>query len=32
MAMSVSVSDREVYVSIGADNLAGAVVRLQREG
>ena len=32
MAMSVSVSDREVYVSIGADNIAGAVVRLQREG
>ena len=32
MAMSVSVSDREVFVSIGADNLAGAVVRLQREG
>jgi uncharacterized protein YaeQ len=31
MAMSVSVTDREVYVSIGADNLAGAVVRLQRE-
>ena len=32
MAMSVSVSDREMFVSIGADNLAGAVVRLQREG
>ena len=32
VAMSVSVSDREVYVAIGADNLAGAVVRLQREG
>jgi len=30
VAMSVSVSDRELYVAIGADNLAGAVVRLQR--
>ena len=30
VAFSVSVSDREVYVSIGAENLAGAVVRLNR--
>ena len=30
VAMSVSVTDRELYVSIGADNLAGAVVRLNR--
>ena len=28
---SVSVTDREVYVSIGAENLTGAVVRLNRE-
>ena len=32
MAFSVSVTDRELYVSIGADNLTGAVVRLSREG
>ena len=32
VAMSVSVTDREMYVSIGADNLAGAVVRLNRAG
>ena len=32
MAFSVSVTDRELYVSIGADNLTGAVVRLTREG
>ena len=31
MAFSVSVTDRELYVSIGADNLTGAVVRLTRE-
>jgi uncharacterized protein YaeQ len=31
VAMSVSVTDREIYVSIGAENLTGAVVRLQRE-
>ena len=30
VAWSVSVSDRELYVSIGADNLTGRVVRLQR--
>jgi uncharacterized protein YaeQ len=31
VAMSVSVTDRELYVSIGAENLTGAVVRLNRE-
>ena len=31
VAFSVSVTDREVYVSIGAENLTGAVVRLNRE-
>ena len=31
VALSVSVTDREVYVSIGAENLTGAVVRLNRE-
>jgi uncharacterized protein YaeQ len=30
IAASVSVSDRELYISIGADNLSGRVVRLQR--
>lgn len=30
MAFSVSVTDRELYVSIGADNLTGAVDRLRR--
>ena len=30
VAFSLSVSDRELYVSIGADNLTGAVVRLSR--
>jgi len=30
VAMSVSVTDREMYVSIGAENLTGAVVRLNR--
>jgi uncharacterized protein YaeQ len=31
VAFSVSVTDREVYVSIGAENLTGAVVRLNRQ-
>ena len=31
VAFSMSVADREVYVSIGAENLTGAVVRLNRE-
>jgi uncharacterized protein YaeQ len=31
VAFSMSVTDREVYVSIGAENLTGAVVRLNRE-
>ena len=31
VAMSVSVTDRDVYVSIGAENLTGAVVRLNRD-
>ena len=31
VAFSLSVNDRELYLSIGADNLTGAVVRLQRE-
>jgi uncharacterized protein YaeQ len=31
VAMSVSVTDREIYVAIGADHLTGAVVRLRRE-
>jgi uncharacterized protein YaeQ len=31
MAFSLSVTDRELYLSIGADNLAGAVVRLDRD-
>jgi uncharacterized protein YaeQ len=31
VAFSVSVADRELYVSIGAENLRGAVVRLNRE-
>jgi uncharacterized protein YaeQ len=31
IAFSVSITDRELYVSIGADNLTGAVVRLERE-
>jgi len=30
VAFSMSVSDRELYVSIGADNLTGTVVRLSR--
>ena len=31
VAFSVSVSDRELYVSIGSDQLTGRVVRLHRE-
>jgi uncharacterized protein YaeQ len=31
VAFSLSVTDRELYVSIGSDNLTGRVVRLQRE-
>jgi hypothetical protein len=30
MEFSLSVTDRELYLSIGADNLTGAVVRLGR--
>ena len=30
VAFSVSISDRELYLSIGADNLGGAVTRLER--
>ena len=32
LASSVSVTDRELYISIGADNLSGGVVWLQRGG
>jgi uncharacterized protein YaeQ len=32
LASSVSVADRELYISIGAENLSGRVVRLQRGG
>lgn len=32
VAFSLSVTDRELYVSIGAENLTGAVMRLSREG
>ena len=32
LAFSVSVHDRELYVSIGADQIAGRVVRLHRDG
>jgi hypothetical protein len=32
VAWSISVSDRELYISIGAENLGGRVVRLQRGG
>jgi uncharacterized protein YaeQ len=32
VAFSLSVNDRELYLSIGADNLTGAVVRLQVSG
>jgi uncharacterized protein YaeQ len=31
MAFSLSVTDRELYLSIGADNLTGTVVRLTRD-
>jgi hypothetical protein len=31
VAFSVSVHDRELYVSIDADQIAGRVVRLQRD-
>jgi uncharacterized protein YaeQ len=31
VAFSVSISDRELYVSIGTDNLTGAVIRLNRD-
>jgi hypothetical protein len=31
MAFSLSVSDRELYLSIDADQLTGGVVRLKRE-
>ena len=31
VAFSLSVTDRELYVSIGPDNLTGSVVRLQRD-
>jgi uncharacterized protein YaeQ len=30
MAFSLSITDRELYVSIGADNLTGAIERLRR--
>ena len=30
IAFSLSITDRELYLSIGADNLTGAVVRLDR--
>jgi uncharacterized protein YaeQ len=29
VAFSLSITDRELYLSIGADNLTGAVVRLR---
>lgn len=32
VAFSLSVTDHELYLSIGADNLTGAVARLKREG
>jgi len=32
MAFSLSISDRELYLSIGSDQLTGAVVRLIRSG
>jgi uncharacterized protein YaeQ len=31
LGFSVSINDRELYVSIGAENLTGAVVRLSRD-
>jgi uncharacterized protein YaeQ len=30
VAFSVSIGDRELYISIGADNISGAVTRLER--
>jgi uncharacterized protein YaeQ len=32
VAFSLSIADRELYLSIGADNLTGTVVRLNRKG
>ena len=32
LAFSLSVNDRELYLSIGADNLTGAIARLRLEG
>ena len=32
VAFSLSVTDRELYLSIGRDNLTGTVVRLNRDG
>ena len=32
VACSVSITDRELYVSIGSDQLTGRVVRLRRDG
>ena len=32
VAFSVSVSDRELYVSVGSEQISGRVVRLSREG
>src|SRR3954464_8164195 len=32
VASSVSVTDRELYISIGAENLNGRIVRLERHG
>jgi hypothetical protein len=32
VAFSLSVTDRELFLSIGDDNLTGAVVRLSRRG
>ena len=32
LAPSVAVADREFYISLGAENLSGRVVRLQRGG
>src|SRR5204863_9065241 len=31
MAFSLSITDRELYLSIGADNLTGRIVRLNRD-
>jgi uncharacterized protein YaeQ len=32
VAFSLSITDRELYLSIGSDNLTGSVVRLNRDG